>query len=64
MTMASGDTTGTAQCPECHESVEFPVRARHRSRTEVEVSVDLDPVREHVASHAARYVTELPPTAR
>lgn len=64
MTMASGDTTGTAQCPECHEPVQFPVRAQHRTRTEVEIAVDLAPVREHAVSHQARFTTSLPPTAR
>jgi hypothetical protein len=62
--MASGQTTGTVQCPECSEPVTFPVTAQHRSRTEMTVHVDLDPVREHVASHRAPLTTELPPTAR
>lgn len=62
--MASGDTTGTVQCPECKQPVEYPVRVHHRSTTEVAVAVDLAPVREHAASHEAHFTMELPPTAR
>jgi hypothetical protein len=62
--MASGETTSTVQCPQCKEPVAFPVSFRHLSTTELAISFDLALVREHIASHEARYVTELPPTAR
>lgn len=62
--MASGNTTGTVQCPECKQPVEFPVRTRYSSTTEAVVSFDLGPVYEHVASHEASFTLELPPTAR
>jgi len=62
--MATSTTTSTVRCPECDERVEFLVTARHLSKTKVAVSIDLAPVREHVASHQARIVTELPITAR
>ncbi|MFM9593349.1 hypothetical protein ACKI1O_28675 [Streptomyces scabiei] len=62
--MASGETTGTAKCPVCEQPVTYPVRLRHRTRTEAEVAFDLAPVREHMAGHEASFTTELPPTAR
>lgn len=58
--MASGETTSVMQCPECDEPIEFPVSARHVSKTKVALSVDLTPVREHAASHQTRFATELP----
>lgn len=62
--MASGEITSTVQCPECKEQVVFPVSARHVTNTEVRLSADLAPVREHAASHEARFTAEQPPTAR
>lgn len=62
--MAFGDTATTVQCPECKTPLTLPVRLRFRTTTEIAVSIDLAPLREHVASHEARIVTELPPTAR
>jgi hypothetical protein len=62
--MASGDTTATVQCPECKEPVTFSVRLRHRSNTEVAVSVDLAPVHDHIASHQPQVTTEPPVTVR
>lgn len=62
--MASGETTTTVECPECREPLDVPVRARHLTKVEVAVHVDLDPVREHIASHQAAFTMELPPTAR
>ncbi|WP_055518283.1 hypothetical protein [Streptomyces ossamyceticus] len=62
--MASGETTGTVMCPVCEQPVTYPVRLCHRTRTEAAVAFDLAPVREHIASHEARFTTELPPTAR
>jgi hypothetical protein len=62
--MASGETAGTLTCPVCEQPVTYPVRLRHRTRAEATVAFDLAPVREHMASHEARVITELPPTAR
>lgn len=62
--MASGETTTTVQCPECKEPLTVPVHARHITKTKIAVNIDLDPAREHIASHQARLTTELPPTAR
>lgn len=62
--MASGSTTGTVQCPECKEPVTYPVRVRHLSKTKIGITIDPTPIREHIASHEARFTTELPPTAR
>jgi hypothetical protein len=62
--MASGNTMGTVQCPECKEPVTYPVRVRHLSKTTLGVSIDPTPIRDHLASHEARFSTELPPTAR
>jgi hypothetical protein len=63
-TMASGETTGTLQCPVCEQPVTYPVRLRHSARTEATIAFDLAPVREHMAGHEVRFTTELPPTAR
>lgn len=62
--MASGNTTGTVQCPECKEPLTFPVRLSHRTNTEVAVSVDLTPLHEHIAGHHAQFTTEPPVTVR
>lgn len=62
--MADGNTTGTAQCPECKEPVTYAVQVRHLSKTKIGVTIDPAPIREHVASHQARLTTDLPPTAR
>ncbi|WP_405924867.1 hypothetical protein [Streptomyces sp. NBC_00035] len=42
----------------------YPVRVRHLSKTKIGVIIDPTPIREHLASHEARFTTELPPTAR
>lgn len=62
--MASGQTISTMQCPQCKEPVEFTVRARHLTKTKVALSLDLDPVREHIAEHQAQFAMELPPPAQ
>ncbi|MFF9285406.1 hypothetical protein [Streptomyces griseosporeus] len=62
--MASGPTALTVHCPHCEEPIEVPVTARHLSRTEVAISVDLGSAREHIAVHVPRLITDLPPTAR
>jgi hypothetical protein len=62
--MASGNTTGIVQCPECKEPVTYPVRVRHLSTTKIGVSIDPAPIRDHLATHEARFALELPPTAR
>jgi hypothetical protein len=64
VTVASGNTTGIVQCPACKEPVTYPVRVRHLSKTEIGVSIDPAPIREHMATHEARFTLELPPTAR
>lgn len=56
--------TALAQCPECDEPLLIPMRVRQTGPTTYTVHFDLSPVREHVATHTARFTTELPPTAR
>ena len=62
--MASGNTRGTVQCPECKEPVTYPITVRHLSKTQVGVAIDPTPIREHAAGHEPRFTTEPPPTAR
>lgn len=62
--MASGNTTGTVQCPECTQPLTFPVRLSHRTNTEVAVSADLTPVHEHIAGHQTQFANEPPATVR
>ena len=38
--MASGNTRGTVQCPECKEPVTYPITVRHLSKTQVGVAID------------------------
>jgi hypothetical protein len=64
VTMASGNTMGTVQCPECKALVAYPVRVRHLSTTKIGVSIDPTPIREHVATHEGHFTTAPPPTTR
>jgi phage FluMu protein Com len=64
VSMASCGTSATVQCPECKELVVFPATARHTGKTTVSVTIDPAPIRDHLASHEARFTMELPPTAR
>jgi hypothetical protein len=64
VTMASGNTTGTVQCPQCNEPVTYPVHVRHLGKAKIGVSIDPAPIREHLATHKASFTRELPPTAR
>ncbi|MFE1926522.1 hypothetical protein ACFW91_28675 [Streptomyces asoensis] len=57
-------TTSTVQCPECGGTVDVTVRAEHRTRTVVELHVDMHPLRNHIAGHLALFTTELPHAAR
>jgi hypothetical protein len=44
--------------------VTYPIRVRHLSTTKIGVSIDPAPIRDHLATHEARFTLELPPTAR
>ncbi|MFD9192980.1 hypothetical protein ACFWCA_32800 [Streptomyces phaeochromogenes] len=61
--MAATMSTALTQCPECDEPLLIPVRA-HQRGVQVTLAVDLSQVRDHAATHEARFTTELPPTAR
>ncbi|MEV0470225.1 hypothetical protein [Streptomyces prunicolor] len=56
--------TGLTQCPECHEPLLVPVRARQVGPAEYALHFDLSQVREHVDTHVAGLATELPPAAQ
>lgn len=62
--MASIGPTGTAQCPECKAPITFPASADHTSKTEVTLSIDPAPIRDHLATHLTRTTLKLPLTAR
>jgi len=62
--MASGQTTAAVQCPECSETITFPVHLAYRRGRGPTMAFDLSPVQDHTDTHLATYSTELPPAGR
>lgn len=62
--MADGNTTATVRCPECAEPITIHVKLTYQRAAGPSAAFDLAPLRVHIATHAATFTTELPPTAR
>ncbi|MFB6423676.1 hypothetical protein ACFCXC_18310 [Streptomyces microflavus] len=63
MSMATGETTATVQCPECNETINIPVRLTHPHGNGPTMAIDLRPVQDHTDTHMATYSTDLPTAA-